>query len=149
MLPLVGVSTLRMARAVVVLPQPDSPTMLNVSPALTSNDTPSTAFKVRVSRRSSGPRRTGKKTCRSSTCSMGGPLEAADCCGGLCGAHAPTLAAAVAPDCRPMPAAYTSCARQHSDVCPGLTMVSGGLATWHCAMASVHRGANGQPGCST
>ena len=67
MLPLVGVSTLRMARAVVVLPHPDSPTMLNVSPCLTSNDTPSTAFKVTVLRRSTGPRRTGKKTCRSST----------------------------------------------------------------------------------
>ena len=48
--------------AVVVLPQPDSPTSATISPAATENVTPSTAFTVSCGRRMiapSSPRGTG------------------------------------------------------------------------------------------
>ena len=44
--PLVGASSRRMARPVVVLPQPDSPTSPSVSPRRIEKLTPSTAFTV-------------------------------------------------------------------------------------------------------
>src|SRR5438105_13980261 len=45
-LPPVGLWSWRMARPVVLLPQPDSPTRPSVSPCLIANDTPSTARTV-------------------------------------------------------------------------------------------------------
>src|SRR5262249_39156967 len=65
---------------------------------------------------------------------------------GRCRAHATTLLEA--PPACTVPA-YTSSARQHSALCPGLSVVSGGLTVWHCSTAIAQRGANGQPGCST
>src|SRR2546422_259022 len=58
---------LRMARPVVLLPQPDSPTRPRVSPRRTSNDTPSTAFTLPTWRRTTAPAITGKWTFRSVT----------------------------------------------------------------------------------
>src|SRR5215211_2730021 len=57
----------RMARPVVLLPQPDSPTRPKVSPRRTSNDTPSTAFTLPTWRRTTAPAITGKWTFRSLT----------------------------------------------------------------------------------
>ncbi len=57
----------RMARPVVLLPQPDSPTRPRVSPRRTSNDTPSTAFTLPTWRRMTAPAITGKWTFRSLT----------------------------------------------------------------------------------
>ena len=57
----------RMARPVVLLPQPDSPTRPKVSPRRTSNDTPSTAFTLPTWRRMTAPAITGKWTFRSLT----------------------------------------------------------------------------------
>src|SRR5262249_18519364 len=63
--------------------------------------------------------------------------------------HASAFAEASAFACNPTVPAYTSCARQHSAVCPGFTVTSGGFAKWHWATASAQRGAKGQPSCST
>src|ERR1044072_9299264 len=57
----------RMARPVVLFPQPDSPPKPSVSPRRTSNDTPSTAFTLPTWRRTSAPAITGKWTFRSVT----------------------------------------------------------------------------------
>src|SRR5688572_23729529 len=57
----------RMAKPVVLLPQPDSPTRPKVSPRRTSNDTPSTAFTLPTWRRMTAPAITGKWTLRSLT----------------------------------------------------------------------------------
>ena len=59
--PDVGLGSCIMARPVVLLPQPDSPTMPRVSPLRTSNEIPLTAFTLRP------VRPTGNSTTRSST----------------------------------------------------------------------------------
>src|SRR3990167_11339145 len=60
-------SIFRTASPVVLLPQPDSPTRPSVSPLLTLNDTPSTAFTLPTCRRTTAPAITGKWTLRSRT----------------------------------------------------------------------------------
>ena len=62
-------------RAVVDLPQPDSPTSPSVSPRLTANDTPSTAW-TRPTSRDNRPPRTGKCFFRSVTRSRGSLMRA-------------------------------------------------------------------------
>src|SRR5687767_2545995 len=58
--PSVGVSSCRIRREVVVLPQPDSPTSTSVSPCLISKLTPSTALTWPTVRIMSSPLVTGK-----------------------------------------------------------------------------------------
>ena len=64
--PAVGSSSRVSSRAVVLLPQPDSPTIENVSPRRTAKFTPSTACTAPTWRRSSPPR-IGKCLIKSST----------------------------------------------------------------------------------
>jgi hypothetical protein len=77
--PAVGGTRLRIARAVVDLPQPDSPTRPSVSPGETENETPSTARTTRWRRFHGGPCQDVKWTARSRTESrpeaLGGRLE--------------------------------------------------------------------------
>src|SRR5918999_6114565 len=68
--PALGSSCRSTRRAVVVLPQPDSPISPNVSPGCTAKSTPSTAFTQAVFRPSS-PCRMGKYFCKPSTSSSG------------------------------------------------------------------------------
>src|SRR6218665_3990149 len=70
MRPLVLCSMCISAKPVVDLPQPLSPTTLNVSPRWTENDTPSTALTVATCFLNSTPFMTGKWTCRSSNFRM-------------------------------------------------------------------------------
>ena len=62
-----GGSTPRMARRVMLLPEPDSPTSPSASPRSTSNDTPSTARTT--------PLPLAICTCRSRTSSIGPPAS--------------------------------------------------------------------------
>ena len=62
-----------MQRASVDLPQPDSPTMPSVSPGLTLNETPSTAFTEAISFWKMIPRVIGKYLRTSSTTSSSSP----------------------------------------------------------------------------
>ena len=72
--PLVAVKSFSARRAVVDLPQPDSPTSPNVCPRCTSNVTPSTARTVPTRRRRIAPFVTGKCLVRSRTSSsVSGP----------------------------------------------------------------------------
>src|SRR5262245_48206313 len=68
--PLDGAIARRMQRAVVVLPQPDSPTRPSVSPCSTAKLTSSTARTVATTRRRK-PRRTSKNFCRRRTSRTG------------------------------------------------------------------------------
>ena len=70
--PLVGSISRRISRAVVDLPQPDSPTIPSVSPRRTSNDTPSTA-RTAPTWRWSRPWRIGKCLTRSRTSTSTSP----------------------------------------------------------------------------
>ena len=67
--PEVGSSRRMMQRAIVDLPQPDSPTTPSVSPSFTVNETPSTAFTDATSFWKMIPRVTGKYFFRSLTSS--------------------------------------------------------------------------------
>ena len=58
--PPVGSSSFMMQRAIVDLPQPDSPTTPSVSPSRSANDTPSTAFTEATSFWKTMPRVIGK-----------------------------------------------------------------------------------------
>ncbi len=70
--PPVGFSNCRIARPVVDLPQPDSPTMANVSPFSTEKLSPSTAFTCATVCRMK-PARIGNHFCRSMTSSRVSP----------------------------------------------------------------------------
>ena len=61
--PPVGSSSLAMQRAIVDLPQPDSPTTPSVSPAFSEKLTPSTALTDPTSFWNTSPRVTGKYFC--------------------------------------------------------------------------------------
>ncbi len=63
-----------MQRPVVDLPQPDSPTSPSVSPALISNDTPSTAW-TRATSREKSPPLIGKYLTRFRTLSSGSAIR--------------------------------------------------------------------------
>ena len=72
MVPLSGAIRLMINRAVVDLPQPDSPTMPSVSPASTANETPSTA-RTMAPARPNRPDLMGKCLTRPFTSRSGGP----------------------------------------------------------------------------
>ena len=69
--PSVGRSSWMIARAVVVFPDPLSPTMPSVSPGFTAKETPLTARTCPTTRWKMNPRVMGKCTCRSATDSSG------------------------------------------------------------------------------
>jgi hypothetical protein len=71
--PPVGSSSRMMHRAIVDLPQPDSPTTPRVSPSRTVKLTPSTAFTAAICFWKMIPRVTGKCFFRSSTTSSSSP----------------------------------------------------------------------------
>src|SRR6476469_6636641 len=71
--PPVGSSSFMMQRAIVDLPQPDSPTTPRVSPSRTANETPSTAFTEATSFWKMIPRVTGKYFFSPSTTSNSSP----------------------------------------------------------------------------
>src|SRR5438309_10157294 len=73
--PPVGSSSFMMQRAIVDLPQPDSPTTPSVSPSLIANETPSTAFTEATSFWKMIPRVTGKYFWRSSTTRSSSPVS--------------------------------------------------------------------------
>ena len=73
--PAVGSSSLSISRAVVDLPQPDSPTMPSVSPRRTLSVTSSTAC-TSPARREKTPVATGKRFVRPSTSISGSPTTA-------------------------------------------------------------------------
>jgi len=72
--PSVGSSSFMMQRAIVDLPQPDSPTTPRVSPSRSVNETPSTAFTEATSFWKTMPRVTGKCFFRFSTTSSSSPV---------------------------------------------------------------------------
>ena len=74
-LPAVGSSSRTMQRASVDLPQPDSPTIPRVSPALTLKVTPSTAFTEAISFWKMIPRVIGKYFLTSSAISSSSPVR--------------------------------------------------------------------------
>src|SRR5438105_14069739 len=74
-LPEVGSSSLTSSRAVVLLPQPVSPTIPSVSPGLTENETPSTALTAPVRRCKMMPWVIGKCLTRSRTSSRASPED--------------------------------------------------------------------------
>ena len=78
--PLVGSSSFITQRAIVDLPQPDSPTTPSVSPSWSANDTPSTAFTEATSFWKTIPRVTGKCFLRSWTTSSSSPVSSSAVC---------------------------------------------------------------------
>src|SRR2546423_6040366 len=78
--PPVGSSSFMMQRAIVDLPQPDSPTTPSVSPSRIANDTPSTAFTDATSFWKTIPRVTGKYFCKSCTTSSSSPRSSSCVC---------------------------------------------------------------------
>src|SRR5690348_3165209 len=75
MVPLVGSSSRISSRAVVLFPQPLSPTMPSVSPRITSNETPSTARTAPYCFWKITPWVSGKCLTRSRTSTSGSPLS--------------------------------------------------------------------------
>ena len=128
-------------RAVVDLPQPDSPTMPSVSPRFTVSDTSSTACTTPLPRANT-PCLTGKCFVRCSTSTSGPSPDRARASGG---AHDGE------PELRrdPRPSRPRACARAREGRRRGGRPGSGRAAAASCRTArsgSVQRGWNGQPG---
>src|SRR5262249_24614584 len=142
--PALGRSSATTTRPIVVLPQPDSPTRPNVSPAATVNETLETACTAATWRCRINPAVTGNSLTRSRTSSSGGT-----------GATAVSLskpvrdtAATDAPAVAPFPvvaSAGPSTGCQQENRCAAVSPVSGGSWSRHLSVARLHLGANRQP----
>src|SRR5215831_8104350 len=95
--PALGRSSATTTRPIVVLPQPDSPTRPNVSPAATANETSETACTAATWRCKITPAVTGNSLTRLRTSSSGGTGATAVSPSGPGDDTAPTDAGAVAP----------------------------------------------------
>ena len=139
-----GRSSATTTRPIVVLPQPDSPTRPNVSPAVTVNETLDTACTLATWRWRIAPAVTGNSLTRSRTSSSGtsGPVTGSWPSGPACWT-ASAAAPAAGPFCAPAPGPSTGC--QQENRCPAVSPVSGGSCSRHLSLARLHRGANRQP----
>src|ERR1035441_4822260 len=130
-----GRSSATTSRPMVVLPQPDSPTRPNVSPAVTVNETSDTACTRPAVRAVNGPDVTGNSLTRSRTSSRVLP-------GGTAASARPGPPAAPSViAARAGPA--TGC--QQANRCCWLSPLSGGSLVRHWAVARSDLGANRQP----
>src|SRR5262249_51030841 len=141
--PAFGRSSATTTRPIVVLPQSDSPTRPNVSPAATVNETSETACTAATWRCKIAPAVTGNSLTRPRTSSSGGTGAPAVSPAGP-GARPPPDERAVAPfPVSASAAPSTGC--QHENRCAAVSPVSGGSCLWHLSVARLHLGANRQP----
>ena len=145
-----GRSSATTTRPMVVLPQPDSPTRPNVSPALTVNETSDTACTAghpALQDRPGGDRELLDQVAHLEQRRSAGaaPSWASGRPGGAGGRVGDGLRAGAVPSAAPAPAGpSTGC--QQENRCARVSPVSGGSSVRHRSVARLHRGANRQPG---
>src|SRR5665648_294370 len=125
--PLVGFSNLKIERAVVVFPQPDSPTKPKVSPSYISKDTSSTAF-IQPTVFLKTPFFMGKNLTKFLTCNSELAILT----------HTPTK--------KPFFTSFTTLSTfQHLTKCPSSILIKDGSSFLHLSVANRHLGLNLHP----